>query len=109
MVRLSLDLYLPTREGNIYVPDQYRNRCSKPRLHGKFDLTEADVKGKGRVLLLSGRLTLRLPDRTGDMADGKISEFQKLGVEVYSCPPTPTSVHSVWADASKRSKKIGTR
>jgi peroxiredoxin (alkyl hydroperoxide reductase subunit C) len=69
-------------------------------------VTDKDLMGKWSVLFFyPADFTFVCPTELGDMAD-KYSEFQKLGVEVYSVSTDTHFVHKAWHDASETIKKI---
>lgn len=76
-------------------------------LDGKFfELTDASVKGKWSIFFFyPADFTFVCPTELGDMAD-LYSEFQKLGVEVYSVSTDTHFTHKAWHDASDTIKKI---
>jgi peroxiredoxin (alkyl hydroperoxide reductase subunit C) len=75
--------------------------------NGKFvEVTDASVKGKWSVFFFyPADFTFVCPTELGDMAD-LYSEFQKLGVEVYSVSTDTHFTHKAWHDASDTIKKI---
>ena len=69
-------------------------------------VTHSDLMGKWSVLFFyPADFTFVCPTELGDMAD-KYSEFQKMGVEVYSVSTDTHFVHKAWHDASETIKKI---
>jgi len=69
-------------------------------------VSSADLAGKWSILFFyPADFTFVCPTELGDMAD-KYSEFQKLGVEVYSVSTDTHFVHKAWHDASETIKKI---
>jgi peroxiredoxin (alkyl hydroperoxide reductase subunit C) len=74
---------------------------------GKFvDVSEASVKGKWcRVLLLSGRLHLRLPDRTRGPRRPSGRVRQGIGVEVYGVSTDTHFSHKAWHDSVERDRQ----
>ena len=75
--------------------------------NGKFvEVTDASVKGKWSVFFFyPADFTFVCPTELGDMAD-LYSEYQKLGVEVYSVSTDTHFTHKAWHDASETIKKI---
>lgn len=75
--------------------------------NGEFKtVTNKDLKGKWSVFFFyPADFTFVCPTELGDMAD-KYSEFQKLGVEVYSVSTDTHFTHKAWHDASETIKKI---
>ncbi len=75
--------------------------------NGKFvEVTDANMKGKWSVFFFyPADFTFVCPTELGDMAD-LYSEYQKLGVEVYSVSTDTHFTHKAWADASETIKKI---
>jgi len=70
------------------------------------EVSEKDLKGKWSVLFFyPADFTFVCPTELGDMAD-KYSEFQKMGVEVYSISTDTHFTHKAWHDASDTIKKI---
>jgi peroxiredoxin len=54
-------------------------------------VSDADLKGKWSVVFFyPADFTFVCPTELEDLADN-YAEFQKLGVEIYSVPPTPIS------------------
>lgn len=76
-------------------------------VNGEFKtVTQNDLKGKWSIFFFyPADFTFVCPTELGDMAD-KYSEFQKMGVEVYSVSTDTHFVHKAWADASDTIKKI---
>lgn len=69
-------------------------------------VTQNDLKGKWSVFFFyPADFTFVCPTELGDMAD-KYSEFQKLGVEIYSVSTDTQFTHKAWHDASETIKKI---
>ena len=69
-------------------------------------VTDKDLNGKWSIFFFyPADFTFVCPTELGDMAD-KYSEFQKLGVEVYSVSTDTHFVHKAWHDASDTIKKI---
>lgn len=69
-------------------------------------VTQNDLKGKWSVFFFyPADFTFVCPTELGDMAD-KYSEFQKLGVEIYSVSTDTHFTHKAWHDASETIKKI---
>jgi len=69
-------------------------------------VTQTDLMGKWSILFFyPADFTFVCPTELGDMAD-KYSEFQKMGVEVYSVSTDTHYVHKAWHDASDTIKKI---
>ncbi len=69
-------------------------------------VSSSDLAGKWSILFFyPADFTFVCPTELGDMAD-KYSEFQKLGVEVYSVSTDTHFVHKAWHDASETIKKI---
>jgi len=69
-------------------------------------VSSTDLAGKWSVLFFyPADFTFVCPTELGDMAD-KYSEFQKLGVEIYSVSTDTHFVHKAWHDASETIKKI---
>ena len=75
--------------------------------NGAFvDVTEADVRGKWAVFFFyPADFTFVCPTELGDVAD-HYSEFQKLGVEIYSVSTDTHFTHKAWHDASSTISKI---
>ncbi len=75
--------------------------------NGKFiTVTEADLKGKwSAVVFYPADFTFVCPTQLGDLAD-LYSEFQKIGVEIYSVSTDTHFTHKAWHDASDTIKKI---
>ncbi len=76
-------------------------------VNGEFKtVTQNDLKGKWSIFFFyPADFTFVCPTELGDMAD-KYSEFQKMGVEVYSVSTDTHFAHKAWADASDTVKKI---
>jgi peroxiredoxin (alkyl hydroperoxide reductase subunit C) len=74
---------------------------------GKFKtVTDKDIVGKWSIFFFyPADFTFVCPTELGDMAD-KYSEFQKMGVEVYSVSTDTHFTHKAWHDASETIKKI---
>jgi len=71
-----------------------------------FSVSSDDLKGKWSIFFFyPADFTFVCPTELGDMAD-KYSEFQKLGVEVYSVSTDTHFTHKAWHDASETIKKI---
>jgi len=71
-----------------------------------MEVTEKNLLGKWSILFFyPADFTFVCPTELGDMAD-KYSEFQKMGVEVYSVSTDTHFVHKAWHDASDTIKKI---
>ncbi len=69
-------------------------------------VTQNDLKGKWSIFFFyPADFTFVCPTELGDMAD-KYSEFQKMGVEVYSVSTDTHFTHKAWHDASDTIKKI---
>ncbi|BDU75560.1 alkyl hydroperoxide reductase subunit C [Mesoterricola sediminis] len=69
-------------------------------------VTHKDLLGKWSILFFyPADFTFVCPTELGDMAD-LYSEFQKLGVEVYSVSTDTHFVHKAWHDASETIRKI---
>jgi peroxiredoxin len=69
-------------------------------------VTNADIKGKWSIFFFyPADFTFVCPTELGDMAD-KYSEFQKMGVEVYSVSTDTHFTHKAWHTASDTIKKI---
>ncbi len=69
-------------------------------------VSNTDLAGKWSILFFyPADFTFVCPTELGDMAD-KYSEFQKIGVEVYSVSTDTHFVHKAWHDASETIKKI---
>jgi len=69
-------------------------------------VSSSDLRGKWSIFFFyPADFTFVCPTELGDMAD-KYSEFQKLGVEVYSVSTDTHFVHKAWHDASDTIKKI---
>lgn len=88
---------------NTIVPDfkvqAYHNDAFKT-------VSKNDLIGKWSIFFFyPADFTFVCPTELGDMAD-KYSEFQKMGVEVYSISTDTHFVHKAWHDASETIKKI---
>ncbi len=69
-------------------------------------VTQDDLRGKWSVLFFyPADFTFVCPTELGDMAD-KYSEFQKMGVEIYSVSTDTHFTHKAWHDTSETIKKI---
>ncbi|MCX6433114.1 MAG: alkyl hydroperoxide reductase subunit C [Actinobacteria bacterium] len=69
-------------------------------------VSDADLRGKWSVVFFyPADFTFVCPTELGDMAD-LYSDFQKLGVEIYSVSTDTHHVHKAWADASDTIGKI---
>lgn len=69
-------------------------------------ITDQNLRGKWSILFFyPADFTFVCPTELGDMAD-KYSEFQSMGVEVYSVSTDTHFVHKAWHDASETIKKI---
>lgn len=69
-------------------------------------VTQNDLLGKWSVFFFyPADFTFVCPTELGDMAD-KYSEFQKMGVEVYSVSTDTHFTHKAWHDTSETIKKI---
>ena len=75
--------------------------------NGEFvQVTDADVKGQWSVFFFyPADFTFVCPTELGDVAD-LYSQFQKLGVEVYSVSTDTHFTHKAWHDASDTISKI---
>ena len=75
---------------------------------GKFiDVSDADLKGKWSVVFFyPADFTFVCPTELEDLADN-YSEFQKLGVEIYSVSTDTHFCHKAWHDTSPAIGKIG--
>jgi peroxiredoxin len=75
--------------------------------NGEFvDVTEADLKGKWSVMFFyPADFTFVCPTELGDLAD-HYSEFEKLGVEVYSVSTDTHFTHKAWHSSSSTIGKI---
>lgn len=75
--------------------------------NGEFKtVTANDLKGKWSIFFFyPADFTFVCPTELGDMAD-KYSEFQKMGVEVYSVSTDTQFTHKAWHDTSETIKKI---
>ncbi len=76
-------------------------------VNGEFKrITNKDLQGKWSIFFFyPADFTFVCPTELGDMAD-KYSEFQKMGVEVYSVSTDTHFVHKAWHDTSDTIKKI---
>lgn len=74
---------------------------------GKFvEVTEKSLTGKWSVVFFyPADFTFVCPTELGDLAD-VYSEFQKIGVEVYSVSTDTHFTHKAWHDTSDTIKKI---
>ena len=74
---------------------------------GKFiEVSEADVKGKWSVFFFyPADFTFVCPTELGDVAD-HYTEFQKMGVEIYSVSTDTHFTHKAWHDSSETIGKI---
>lgn len=69
-------------------------------------VTQNDLHGKWSVLFFyPADFTFVCPTELGDLAD-RYSEFQKLGVEIYSVSTDTHFTHKAWHDTSETIKKI---
>lgn len=69
-------------------------------------VSDKDLMGKWSVFFFyPADFTFVCPTELGDMAD-KYSEFQKMGVEVYSVSTDTHFTHKAWHDTSETIKKI---
>jgi peroxiredoxin (alkyl hydroperoxide reductase subunit C) len=69
-------------------------------------VTQKDLQGKWSIFFFyPADFTFVCPTELGDMAD-KYSEFQKLGVELYSVSTDTHFTHKAWHDTSETIKKI---
>lgn len=69
-------------------------------------VTQNDLKGKWSIFFFyPADFTFVCPTELGDMAD-KYSEFQRMGVEVYSVSTDTHFTHKAWWDTSDTIKKI---
>lgn len=69
-------------------------------------ISSENLKGKWSVFFFyPADFTFVCPTELGDMAD-KYSEFQEMGVEVYSVSTDTHFTHKAWHDASETIKKI---
>jgi peroxiredoxin (alkyl hydroperoxide reductase subunit C) len=75
--------------------------------NGEFiQVTDADLKGKWSVVFFyPADFTFVCPTELGDLAD-HYSEFQKMGVEIYSVSTDTHFTHKAWHDTSDTIKKI---
>lgn len=70
------------------------------------EVSSEDLAGKWSIFFFyPADFTFVCPTELGDMAD-KYSEFQKMGVEVYSVSTDTHFTHKAWHDASDTIKKI---
>lgn len=76
-------------------------------VNGQFkEVKHSDLNGKWSVFFFyPADFTFVCPTELGDMAD-KYSEFQKMGVEVYSVSTDTHFTHKAWHDTSETIKKI---
>lgn len=74
---------------------------------GKFvDVSDADLKNKWSVVFFyPADFTFVCPTELADLAD-LYSEFQKIGVEIYSVSTDTHFTHKAWHDHSDAIKKI---
>ena len=74
---------------------------------GAFEVvSEETLKGKWSIVFFyPADFTFVCPTELGDLADN-YSEFQKLGVEVYSVSTDTHFTHKAWHDGSETIKKI---
>lgn len=74
---------------------------------GQFvDVSDQDLAGKWSVFFFyPADFTFVCPTELGDLADS-YSEFEKLGVEIYSVSTDTHFTHKAWADASETIGKI---
>ena len=85
------------------LPEFTLDAFKKPEL---VKVSTADVLGKWSVFVFyPADFTFVCPTELGDMAD-KYSEFQKVGVEVYSVSTDTHFTHKAWHDTSEAIKKI---
>ncbi len=69
-------------------------------------ISNDDIKGKWALFVFyPGDFTFVCPTELQDLAE-KYDEFQKLGVEVFSCSCDTHFVHKAWADTSDAIKKV---
>jgi peroxiredoxin (alkyl hydroperoxide reductase subunit C) len=69
-------------------------------------VSASDLRGKWSVFFFyPADFTFVCPTELGDLAD-KYSEFQNLGVEIYSVSTDTHFTHKAWHDASETIKKI---
>ncbi|MDU0810247.1 MAG: alkyl hydroperoxide reductase subunit C [Burkholderia sp.] len=75
--------------------------------NGKFvTISDENLKGKWSVFVFyPADFTFVCPTELGDLAD-RYSEFQKIGVEIYSISTDTHFTHKAWHDASSTIKKI---
>ena len=75
--------------------------------NGEFtEVSDADTKGKWSVFFFyPADFTFVCPTELEDLAD-HYSEFQKLGVEIYSVSTDTHFAHKAWHDTSAAIKKI---
>jgi peroxiredoxin (alkyl hydroperoxide reductase subunit C) len=80
---------------------------SQAFVNGDFKtITQDNLKGKWSVFFFyPADFTFVCPTELGDMAD-KYSDFQKLGVEIYSVSTDTHFTHKAWHDTSDTIKKI---
>ncbi len=73
---------------------------------GFFEVTNETLKGKwSLVVFYPADFTFVCPTELEDLADF-YGEFQKLGVEVYSCSTDTHFSHKAWHDTSDAIKKV---
>ena len=74
---------------------------------GNFiDVTEASLKGKWAVVFFyPADFTFVCPTELGDLAD-HYSEFEQLGVEIYSVSTDTHFTHKAWHDTSDTISKL---
>lgn len=74
---------------------------------GQFvDVNDQDLAGKWSVFFFyPADFTFVCPTELGDLADN-YSEFESLGVEIYSVSTDTHFTHKAWADASETIAKI---
>ena len=71
-----------------------------------FEVTHETLKGKWSLLVFyPADFTFVCPTELEDLADN-YAEFQKLGVEVYSCSTDTHFTHKAWHDTSEAIKKV---
>ncbi|MGC9561526.1 MAG: alkyl hydroperoxide reductase subunit C [Brachymonas sp.] len=71
-----------------------------------FEVTHETLKGKWSLLVFyPADFTFVCPTELEDLAD-HYAEFQKLGVEVYSCSTDTHFTHKAWHDTSEAIKKV---
>ncbi len=75
--------------------------------NGEFiTVTDADLRGKWSVVFFyPADFTFVCPTELGDLAD-HYTEFQKMGVEIYSVSTDTHFTHKAWHDTSDTIKKI---